>query len=240
MYLNTFPHSLTLRSNLIKSSSREILPDVLGSACSWVHLQNDTSQRNRLFCAFRPSLLSGSVTINKTSVAPAGCASWSVFSGSGSRCPLWPVFLAACSSKNCCHENTMFSKPTALMSSSLPLPHWVFLVILLIRPFVTLVTKIATHLYPKGKDDSRGNFFCISNWLAVVFTSWINSLGSQSLCTAFFSYFKGKVSLLWGLPQLFLVCRFHTEAKSGTFCTTAEFFSLIFLFTSLGYHQMVR
>lgn len=103
-------------------------------------------------------------------------------------------------------KTVMFSKPKALMSC---LPLWDFLVILLICPFMTSVTKIATQIYPKGKDDSPGNFFWISIWLAVVFTSWINSLGFRSLCTAFFSYFKGNVPLFCGLPQLFLVCRFH-------------------------------
>lgn len=93
--------------------------------------------------------------------------------------------------------------------TSLPLPCQGFLVILLICPFMTSAAKIATQIYPKGKDDSLGNFFWISNWLTVMFISWINSLGSQCFCTAFFSYFKGNVPLFCGLLQLFLICRFH-------------------------------
>ena len=162
------------------------------------------------FVLFRPSLLSGLVAFTTANFSENDPSSPSlligVFSGSGCRCCLLPAFLAACSSIKHWHGNGMFSKSEALMSSSLP--HWDFLVILLICPFMTSVTKIATRIYPKGRDDSLGNFFWISNWLAVVFTSWINSLGSWLLCTAFF-YFRGKVPLFCRLPQLFLVCRFH-------------------------------
>lgn len=82
--------------------------------------------------------------------------------------------------------------------TSLPLPCQGFLVILLICPFMTSVAKIATQIYPKGKDDSLGNFFWISNWLTVMFISWINSLGSQCFCTAFFLLFRRKhPPVLW-------------------------------------------
>lgn len=173
---------------------------------------------------FRPSLLPGLVAFTT-----ADCSENDpiVFNGFDSDALFCQPSLQLVVMKH--WQENIINKPKTLMSFSLSLPCQDSLVILLICPFVISFTKIATQIYPKGKDDSLGNFFWMSSWLAVVFTSWVNSLGPCAQLSSLISKEISSYFVDW-LFLLFLVCRFHifssdsrchTEAESGRFCATA-------------------
>lgn len=176
-------------SNLIKAPGSQVLPEVPSSTYSWLYLQINISQQDNVFLLFRPSLLPGLVAFTKADFSENDPR---VFNGVDSDAlfcqpSLQLVVVQSIGMKT-------LSKPKTLVSS-LSLPHQDFFVILLICPFVISFTKIATQIYPKGKDDSLGYFFWMSSWRAVVFTSWVTSLSFLSLCMLFFSYFKGIIFL---------------------------------------------
>lgn len=180
-------HFPSLLSYLIKASSSPVIPDVPSSMYSWVDLQIYISQQNRVFVLFRPSLLPGLVAFT-TDFSENDPIDFNGFDSDAFFCqPSLELVVVKSSGMK-----TYLINPKLMSSFS-------FTSGFLICPFMISFTKIATQIYPKGKDDSLGNFFWMSSWLAVVFTSWVNSLGSLSLCTDFFPCFKGNSFLFCGL-----------------------------------------